>query len=262
MAKGKGLINGLIELLFPPRCAACGALMSPTERETGALCARCMEEWRLAKEMQCEKCFCAATQCRCQPELLEHVSCHAFYKLVYYLHGKETPVQNRIIYRIKNTRDRRAVAFLTQELATALKHEVMDSAVVAYIPRRRIAYLETGTDQARELASSLARELGLPLLHCLKRKKGRDREQKKLGPEERWRNAKSSYALADQSIKGKRVILVDDIVTTGASLAACVQKLLRAGATEVLCVAVAADDANRTPKMAPLIKSGEFAHFQ
>ena len=248
----------LIELLFPPRCAACRELLTLKEREGGALCTSCMAEWRAATEVKCEKCFLAAKECHCQTELLESVSCKAFYKAVYYLHGKDNPVQNRIIYRIKNTRDRRTIEFLAGELAELLPKDELENTALSYIPRRRRAYLENGTDQARELANSLSIVFGIPVLQCLTRKKGRELEQKKLSPGERWRNARASYAVRDRAFRGMHVFLVDDIVTTGSSLAACVQKLLRAGAVSVSCIAIASDDGNRIPVAVALKKDSLF----
>ena len=129
------------------------------------------------------------------------------------------------------------------------------NAVLAYVPRRKRAYLQYGTDQARELARALSGQSGIPLAACLTRKRGNQREQKKLTPQERIKNARASFAVQNaELLKGKTVLLIDDIVTTGASMSVCVKLLLRAGAAEIYCVAVASDEINRMPQTSPLIK--------
>ncbi len=261
MAQRSKLVNSLVDLLFPPRCAGCSDLLDETERRNGdALCPACADAWNRAKQEVCQRCFLPICRCRCRTELLEQSDCKEYIKLVYYLHGKSAPVQNRVIYRIKNQRDRRTPAFLARELAKEIG-AVGPNTIITYVPRRKRTVLETGTDQARELSRALSSELQIPVCKALRRR-GRELEQKKLTPAERWRNARASYEVdREVDLAGREVLLVDDIVTTGASLAACVQKLLRAGAESVRCISVASDDANRSPVSAPLVKHAELSHF-
>lgn len=266
MAKGSRYLTRLTDLLFPPRCASCGKLLDVSElRDLLALCGKCATQWREAKEEPCGHCLLPVSECECMPELLERVACNGCYKLVYYLHGKRTSVQNRVIYRIKDTRNRRAEQFLAEELTRLLTEKAESGAfsfknmVLSYIPRRKSASREKGTDQAKVLAHALSKKFEIPVLNCIIRTRGSEKEQKTLGPNERWRNARASYALrGDVSVKGKSVLLVDDIVTTGASLAACTQKLLKAGAASVWCVSVAVDDTDRYPIAPALTKKQKF----
>lgn len=259
MAKG---IERLIDLLFPPRCAACGALLDFTSLENNrALCDTCLPLWFEEKQEPCGHCLCEVQNCTCVTEFLETAKCDGFYKLVYYRNRRGGAVQNNVIFRIKNKRDRRTPVFLATELEQVLRRKresgelSLDNACLAYVPRRRSVVLETGTDQARALAEVLAQRLSAPVVDVVVRSRGKQREQKMLSPRDRLKNARASFVLRDaERIKDKTVLLVDDIVTTGASMAACVQKLKRAGAAEVYCVAVASDDINKSP-MAPLIKN-------
>jgi predicted amidophosphoribosyltransferase len=82
---------------------------------------------------------------------------------------------------------------------------------------------------------------GIPAKALLSRRAG-GVEQKKLDAKERAKNVNSRFeviALAADEIKGKRIILVDDIVTTGASMAECTRTLIRAGALSVIALSVA-----------------------
>jgi len=101
-----------------------------------------------------------------------------------------------------------------------------------------------GYDQAALLAAVAARHLGLPLALALER--GRSTvAQFELGRDERAANVAGAFRLrvsdplAGQAVAGRWVLLVDDVVTTGATLAACATALQRAGAMAISAIAVA-----------------------
>ena len=257
----------LNHLLFPPKCAACGTLLDFTKLEEQiALCEDCAMLFATEARDRCGRCFQEVSACTCMTELLEDVGCKGLCKIVFYRHGKNSAIQNKILFCIKNKRDARTVRFLSAELAKIVRMHVfagavsLENAIVTYIPRRRGAVLEKGTDQARELAKGVSRELELPFAVCLSRRHGNQQEQNTLSPKERMKNARSAFSVSNaKKVWGKTVLLVDDIVTTGASMAAGAQKLLRAGAETVFCVSVSSDDTNQTPN-APLLKKIGSAH--
>ncbi len=238
------------KFLFPPKCAACGVLLDwYSAKKTDALCPACLAEWEAAKNVTCSICGELVTQCSCVTDELRKAKCVAFRKLTYYHGGRRDRVQNRLIFHIKESRDIRAVRFLTSEMKTLVADMVSKSpsdTVVTYVPRGRAAKLEYGTDQGEQLARSLARVCGIPCLRLIKRTRRRDPEQKELSPTARKRNAKEAFAqMRNADVSGMQVILVDDIVTTGNTASACARLLRRAGARSVICLAVASDDVNR-----------------
>lgn len=231
----------------------------------GALCNVCKPTWDHEKEDVCGRCFQSVHTCSCTTEMIEQAGCTAFYKLVYYRHGDRSIVQNKVIYRIKNQRDRRTHRFLAQEFAALLDEKIKDwnlsdeNAVITYIPRRRSVILECGTDQAQEIARALSKRLHIPLSHCIYRTHTKQMEQKTLTPQGRWKNVKAAFAIRRGAVlKGKTVFLIDDIVTTGASMTACIKKLKRAGASKIYCVAVASDESNQYPSVPQLSKRTDF----
>jgi ComF family protein len=185
---------------------------------------------------------------------MQKAKCRGFYKLVYYMPAKKTPVQNRLIYTVKQTRDRRTVDFLAKELWCSMKELLKEESIeqeqviLTYIPRSAMAKLQYGTDQAKELARAISRLSGIPMESLIRRKGGRANSQKKLDPIARYKNAKNSFDAAlgcDVDLKGKTVLLIDDIVTTGASMAVGTRLLRKMGAAEVYAFAIASDIYNR-----------------
>ena len=92
------------------------------------------------------------------------------------------------------------------------------------------------------LARRLSAVLGIPVVTPLYIKNP-GRPQKELAREERLRRAKAAFACRPGTdLTGKRVLLVDDIITTGATASACAAALLQAGAIEVTAAAIAATE--------------------
>lgn len=102
---------------------------------------------------------------------------------------------------------------------------------------------ERGYDQTVLLAERLAAQTDLPCRSLL-RKTRDNRTQHRLTAKERAANVRGAYAC--DGADGLRVLLVDDIVTTGATARECAAMLYRAGAAEVLCVCCAVVEANST----------------
>ena len=96
---------------------------------------------------------------------------------------------------------------------------------------------ERGFNQAREIARRVAAEVDLPLATPLRRG-GRALPQTALAWKERVRNVRGAFAVSG-SVRGLRIALVDDVLTTGATLAEATRTLRQAGAADVECWVVA-----------------------
>ena len=166
-------------------------------------------------------------------------------RMAFYHPGKGDAASRAVLF-IKDNRNPRVCRFLANQLSFGLREECFtlgidpQELVITYAPRGRRAVIRMGFDQAAMLAEALAKELGAQCLPLLVRRRG-GKEQKHLSASERQRNVKTRFDIDRKSMAlcGKRtVVLVDDIVTTGASMAACVTLLRRAGVSGVigLCV--------------------------
>ena len=103
---------------------------------------------------------------------------------------------------------------------------------ICFVPATSAAYARRGFDHMGLVAGELSHFLGLPLLDCLVRDDALD--QRELGKEDRAQNLAGSMEVVED-VRGLRLLLADDVVTTGATLRAATQTLLEAGAAEVTC---------------------------
>ena len=246
-------MRSILSLLFPPKCPVCGELLEWYGRAShDALCSACRKGWEDEKLETCGLCAKSVTECLCVTEEMRKAKCRGFCKTVYYRHGKSKPVQNRLIYYVKHRREQDVFRFLGRQLLPGVKklmteEEILpENAVITYVPRSQGALLQYGVDQARELAREISLHTEIPLVSAIRRRSGVGRAQKKLDLPNRLKNAGKSYVANPRAmLAGKDVLLVDDIVTSGATMAVCVRLLRQMGAERVYCLAVAADDMQR-----------------
>ena len=126
--------------------------------------------------------------------------------------------------------------------AVAVSGLLEDFDAVVPVPSSVLARWRRGFDPARALARELARAAGRPLLGTALRRQGLGGPAAKaLNATERWAGA-GRYVSAERGVRGARLLLVDDVLTTGATASACSRALRGAGADSV-CIAVWA----RTP---------------
>lgn len=217
MAAGTpGLGERLLFLLFPARCLGCGQVVRPTE----FFCPSCGESLPGT-----------ARRCFSLPGSDKKLAVLA--PMPYRDGCRET------LHRYKFQGERGLSGQLGRLMAaTALEFPVGFHGA-AYVPLSRAGRRGRGYDQSRLLAKSLARALGVPLLDVLEKAR-ETKVQHSLGRAARLENVRGAYR-AEGGAAGKTLLLVDDIVTTGATLCQCACALYQAGAKEVygLCAASA-----------------------
>jgi ComF family protein len=112
---------------------------------------------------------------------------------------------------------------------------------LAWVPASSEGLRERGQDHLEPLAMRLGSALSLPLVRALARSRTA-RRQASLKRKERLKNAKGAYvARAGAALKGAKIILIDDVLTTGATLRACATALKAAGVREVHALVLARD---------------------
>lgn len=111
--------------------------------------------------------------------------------------------------------------------------------LVTFVPMTGKSRKRRGYNQAQLLAREVASICALPCYSLLE-KTGENPSQHTLGRTERLTNAKGLYcAIHLEKINGRRILLIDDVITTGSTIAACAEELRKAGAKEIGCLAFA-----------------------
>lgn len=212
-------LGALLDLLFPPRCVFCRRLLHRGEE---GICPRCQQElpWALGAEAEQTGEFFSL----CASPLWYQDQVRASFHR----------------YKFKGVRGYsrtygRLVAQCVQD------HLAGRYDLITWVPLSRARLRQRGYDQAMLLASAAALELDDVAAETLC--KVRDTEaQSGLGKNDASRRANvlSAYQVTDPAlVEGRRVLLIDDIVTTGSTLSECARVLRTAGATDVVCAALA-----------------------
>jgi ComF family protein len=145
------------------------------------------------------------------------------------------------VHALKYDGERRLVRPLAQLMAERWRCAGVGGDVLVPVPVHAERLRQRGFDQAELLAQALGQELAMPVVHALTRAT-RTTAQHQLGRAARTHNVESAFAPSDReaaAVVGRWVVLIDDLVTTGATLAGCARALRGVGAAAVsaLCLA-------------------------
>lgn len=239
LAKRTGGI--LLDILYPRHCPACDGLIPPGR---GLICPQCLGRIHWVKEPVCLR--CGKEIAAAEAEYCYDCSRHPRS----FVRGYALAVYDRTmrdsLSRFKNAgrmdyADWYAAAF-EERLGEELRGLQADCLVPVPVHRSRLS--KRGYNQAGLVAKRLGKILNRPVLHQALVRRRRTRAQKYLGGRERSRNLEGAFRAGRQPVRGLRVLLIDDIYTTGATAEACTQALLSAGAREVYlaCICIGEND--------------------
>ncbi|MBO5700974.1 MAG: ComF family protein [Clostridia bacterium] len=232
-------------LIAGEKCIACGEMNT---RGQGLLCRACEDDLKRAHLLICPDCNRYARDCVCPSRIMQNSNLDVLIKYAFYDADLRDSALNRVIRRLKRIPDRLAfsyfAAILSQPLASlaAARSFTKDNTVIAHIPRSKRTIARDGHDQAEMLAYAIAKRSGFKHIALLRRQK-HGKQQKYLHLDERVENVKGMFGISKRcDIAGKNVVLVDDLVTTGATVSEAARILYEAGAAYVACVCIAKSD--------------------
>ena len=220
------IVDKILFWLSVPKCVGCGEFL---EFREPALCPACLKEYNEQKARTCSRCNKKISECFCSNFYLEKHHIKRLAKVYRYFSFKHELPGNLLIYSLKHDNRRDTVKYLADELISSIKINIGDfspeSYIITNVPRRRSAIREDGYDHAEVLAKRISKILGIryeKILVSLAKK-----SQKKTHGREREENARFNYARRKSrlDLRGKTVILVDDVVTTGSSMGYCASLL-------------------------------------
>ncbi|MCD1147259.1 ComF family protein [Peptoniphilus sp. KCTC 25270] len=125
--------------------------------------------------------------------------------------------------------------FMTESLLLQGGHRKIDA--IAYVPMTKNKERIRGYNQGKLLAEEIGRNLNIPILHVLKKKR-ENKDQIGLTGQERTENVRDVFS-CEENLEGRRILLVDDVFTTGATLSSCGKVLMESGAEEVFGLVIA-----------------------
>lgn len=230
----KRLFVWILDLFFPPRCALCDEVIARRDRP---LCQRCRNaDLPRIEEKRCAKCGRGKEQCVCKIMTLLSDGIAAPF---YYKDG----VQEAIL-RFKKVQDTDRTAYFTEELIKtaymAYADEIIDA--VTIVPMHPRSEAKRGFDQVKPVAKAVAKALHLPFTPLLK-KSIYTKSQKSQYGSARAANLLGVFDVLDSAaVKGKRILLIDDVVTTGATTNECAKMLKIYGAASVYVLAIAVSE--------------------
>jgi ComF family protein len=218
-------------VLFPARCAACGA-------GTWPICGRCADAVGVAVPPWCGRCGRPAEEALgscgdCPPGEIDRARAAFLY---------DGPVA-RAIKGMKFAGWRALAEHLGAAMAEVWDGEAIDALTWVPLSRRRRA--RRGFDQAEALAQVVAPRLGAPALGLLERLRDTPAQARRRGRDRRSALREAFRAGAEAP---DRVLLIDDVLTTGATAAACAGALKRAGARRVLVLTAARSVGGPVPR--------------
>lgn len=237
MASIGRVLGTLLDLLLPPRCLACGVEISAAD----GLCPACWSELSLLAPPWCRCCgfplphaFADAPLCgTCaeQPPGFDRARAALRYDAR----------SSRIILGFKRGGRLDGVPVFARWMAQAGEELLADADLILPVPLHRWRLLTRGFNQSAVLAQRIARLTGRPWAPALLERHQSTVSQQGLGARQRVTNitAAAFRVPRPERIDGAKVLLIDDVLTTGATITACAAVLRRAGATRVDALALA-----------------------
>ena len=207
----------MLNLIFPKKCLLCEKILSKEELD---LCHTCREDTEFF------------------PEVKNTLSFVAGWTAMWYY--KENVRHGILRYKFYGKRSY-ANGYARLLGMKLLREDRADFDVMTWIPISEKRRRKRGFDQVELLAQHLGVELGIKPQPLLKKIRDNPAQSGIVGQAERRANVLGVYQVVDpEAVRGKRVLLLDDIVTTGATAGECARVLLTAGAKEVHFAVIAA----------------------
>ncbi len=217
--------EALLDLVFPVKCISCGA-------EGCYLCAHCGKNLKRNQFQLCPACGSPSpfgfTHASCKtPETLDGLISAVPYK---------EPLARKLVEFCKY----RFISGISSNLGEMMSEEILNLEMLAYLKKFLLVPLPLhsskkrwrGFNQAELIAGTIAKKLEITMRPDLLVRKKKTKTQAELQDAERVLNVKNAF-YATQNLKGKRIIVVDDVSTTRSTLAEACRALKQAGAEEV-----------------------------
>lgn len=219
------MIRRVLQWLFPEKCVLCRSFLGKEEMDLCRACRIDQPEYRFGKKK------------------VPHITALT---AVWMYQGHAAASLKR--YKFANARHY-APAY-GRLLAMRIARDLPRADLITWVPVSAKRLRQRGYDQVELLARAVSEELGIPAVKTLEKFRDNQANSGLTDPAERRANVLGVYRpVQPERFRGKRVLLLDDIVTTGATASECARVLLTAGAGEIIFGAVAAGGTTSSKKV-------------
>lgn len=226
------IFGSLIDLIYPKRCYVCGS----DSKES--ICSTCVSSFYFIDSPVCQKCG--------KPTTIEVDECRECRdKSIHFSTARSTAFYEgnlrEAIHKFKYDNGKSLGDVFAKLSYKILKEEkkFFNIDMVTYVPLGRKKELERGYNQSKLIAESISSLISKPCVSILVRVRETE-DQNKLDMEKRHTNVKNVFLVSKKiNIKRKRILLIDDVYTTGATVNECSKMLKAAGAEEVRVLTIA-----------------------
>lgn len=210
------VFDWLLDLIYPPKCAFCGKLLGKNETD---LCGRCRKNL---------------------PQISGSIKRGENFRQCWSVYSYEGAVVDSI-HRFKFSGMQQYAQVYGRLIAMMLLRSKVSFDVLTWVPISKKRRRKRGYEQTHLIAKTVAAELGCACVPTLKKIKDNPPQSLQKTAANRRGNVLNVYqAVHPERFTGKNVLLIDDIITTGATLSECSKVLRMAGAAQVECATLAA----------------------
>lgn len=215
----------LFDLLFPPNCTHCKAANS-------WLCPTCLANIPFITSAVCDHCgtpvnsdTSACLHCRNHSlQFIDGIRAAAYFE--------DNPIRSAI-HDLKYNNHRVIATILAEILVDTYRRYDLRADVIVPVPLHGSRIKERGYNQSELLANELGDMLGLPINNTTLQRIRKTKSQMRLGVEERHKNVADAFRCIDKQLANQKVLLIDDVYTTGSTLNACAAALKQADVASV-----------------------------
>ena len=224
----KRVWKAVLRMVFPRRCLYCDRVVEPDE----LACRYCLPDIPYMEDPLCYRCGRTVSLCRCKAHRRHFERCIA---AVRYEDGAV-----RAVLALKESDDADQIESMATEMVTVLRKHTDAAAfdAVTFVPMYKRELRKRGYNQSELLAKEIGSQIGIPCMRTLN-KIYDTCSQKSLHRTERSGNLLGVFDLC-AIVQNKRILLVDDVITTGATLHECAKMLKIGGAQTVTALVFAA----------------------
>ncbi|EJE7234672.1 ComF family protein [Clostridium sporogenes] len=208
-----------------------GEVIYPYENKC-VICEKYIEE-----DLICKECLKAIKHCSDVKIIEKGKNCFSAFPTCYY-----SGIMMELILNLKYKGDFKSGEVIANLMCRKAKEININTDIITFVPSSKKSYKKRGYNQSEYLARNISKSINIPMVHCLK-KNINTKDQIGLNRIERWLNVKDSFKVYNERyVENKRILLIDDVLTTGATSFYCANELKKSGAKEIFILTAAKSD--------------------